>query len=181
MIFPFFRRSQRRATISGLYGTIVAQARIPSFYRDHAVPDTATGRFELIVLHVAILLDRLAQDSALRDLGQRVFDHFCRDMDSNLREMGIGDLAVPKQMRWMGEAFYGRAQAYRAALATSGDDALQEALARNVYRGAPDPLAVARLAAYMREAVGDLNTQDSAQLAAGVLRFPAPAASAISG
>lgn len=175
MIFPFFRPSRRRDTISGLYGTIVAQARMPGFYRDYAVPDMLKGRFELIVLHLTVLLDRFAQEPALRDLGQAVFDLFCQDMDHNLREMGVGDLAVPKEMRRIGEAFYGRAEAYRAALATADDRALAEALARNIYEAAVSPPA-ARLAAYMREAVRDLAAQDSAHLAAGHLRFPEPAA-----
>jgi cytochrome b pre-mRNA-processing protein 3 len=98
MVFPFVRRSKRCATISGLYGTIVAQARMPCFYRDYAVPDTLRGRFELIVLHLALLLDRLAADPAMRKLGQAVFDQFCRDMDHNLREIGVGDLAARPSM-----------------------------------------------------------------------------------
>ncbi len=105
MIFPRFRRKPRGPdTISALYGMIVAQARMPSFYRDYAVADTVNGRFDLIVLHLALVLDRLAQDPGLRDLGQGVFDRFCQDMDQNLREMGVGDLKVPKEMRRMGEA-----------------------------------------------------------------------------
>jgi cytochrome b pre-mRNA-processing protein 3 len=155
---------------------IVAQARMPGFYRDYAVPDTVNGRFELIVLHLTLLLDRLAQDPKLRRLEQAAFDQFCRDMDHNLREMGIGDLAVPKEMRRMGEAFYGRAQAYRAALAATDNSALAEALARNIYGGSTPLPAAARLEAYMREAVRDLKAQDSARLAAGSLRFPEPAA-----
>lgn len=177
MVFPFVRRSKRCATISGLYGTIVAQARMPCFYRDYAVPDTLSGRFELIVLHLALLLDRLAADPAMRKLGQAVFDQFCRDMDHNLREIGVGDLAVPKEMRRMGEAFYGRAQSYRAALASADNDALAQALARNIYRGIGSPPTVARLAAYVREAVGALQAQDSAGLASGRLCFPTPARS----
>ena len=172
MIFPLFRRSQRRDTISGLYGTIVAQARMPSFYRDWAVPDTLNGRFELIVLHLALLLDRLAKDPALRHLGQAVFGRFCQDMDHNLREMGVSDLAVPTEMRRMGEAFYGRAQAYRAALAAMDDGTLAEVLARDIYGVAGPVPAAARLAAYMREAVRDLEAQDSTRLAAGSLHFP---------
>ena len=51
MIFPLFRRKPRGAdTISTLYGMIVAQARLPTFYRDYAVADTVNGRFELVVL-----------------------------------------------------------------------------------------------------------------------------------
>jgi cytochrome b pre-mRNA-processing protein 3 len=171
MIFPLFRRPARPGTISALYGAIVAQARLPGFYRDYAVPDTVEGRFELIVLHLALVLDRFADEPTLRALGQGVFDRFCQDMDHNLREMGVGDLTVPKQMRRMGGAFYDRAQAYREALATTGDKALAEILTRNIYDGTPAHQAH-RLAAYMGEAVGHLNALDQATLAAGILRFP---------
>src|SRR5476651_2550688 len=143
MIFPRFRRSVRRDTISALYGMIVAHARLPCFYRDYAVADTVNGRFELIVLHLALLLDRLAGDPALKTLGQGVFDRFCQDMDHNLREIGISDLKVPQEMQRMGEAFYGRAQAYRSALAAPDGQALIDALVRNIYGGSPQAVAAA--------------------------------------
>src|SRR6185437_9960917 len=155
MIFPLFRRNARQNTISTLYGTIVAQARLPCFYREYAVPDTINGRFELLVMHLALVLDRLAEEPEVRDLGQSLFDHFCRDMDDNLRELGIGDLAVPKQMQRMGEAFYGRAQAYRKAVGATDNEALSEAIKRNIYDGGATGRTT-RLAAYMREAVRDL-------------------------
>jgi cytochrome b pre-mRNA-processing protein 3 len=173
MIFPLFRRSARPGTISALYGAIVAQARLPAFYRDYNVPDTVDGRFELIVLHLALLLDRLAEEPGMRGLGQGVFDLFCQDMDHNLREMGVGDLAVPKQMRRMGEAFYGRAQAYREAIAKADDKALAEALARDIYGGVKGRQAQ-RLAAYVREAIVRLKALDEAALAAGAIGFPQP-------
>ncbi len=176
MIFPLFRRRMRPDTISSLYGMIVAQARLPCFYREYAVADTVNGRFDLLVLHLAAVLDRLGEEPQLRDLGQALFDRFCQDMDHNLREMGIGDLAVPKAMQRMGEAFYGRAQAYKAALA-SGDDVLAEALTRNIYGGvAPSQAAPMRLAAYMREAVRVLKMQQTAGFLSGVLDLPDPAA-----
>ena len=176
MIFPIFRREPRDPdTISTLYGMIVAQARLPCFYRDYAVADTVNGRFDLIVLHLALLLDRLAQDTALQSLGQGVFDRFCQDMDHNLREMGVGDLKVPKQMRRLGEAYYGRSQAYRAAWAAKDDCALVETLERNIYDGSPAGSASApRLAAYTREALRELGAQPSASLAGGELHFPEP-------
>jgi len=177
MIFSLFRREPRGPdTISTLYGMIVAQARLPCFYRDYAVADSVNGRFDLIVLHLALVLDRLAQDPALQTLGQGIFDRFCQDMDHNLREMGVGDLKVPKQMRRLGEAYYGCAQAYRAAWAAQDDGALVEALERNIYGGgSPAGSAAApRLAAYMREALRDLGAQPSASLAGGALHFPEP-------
>ena len=178
MIFSLFRRDQRPDTISTLYGMIVAQARLPVFYRDYSVADTVNGRFDLIVLHLALVLNRMTEGGQLHSLGQGIFDRFCEDMDHNLREMGIGDLKVPKEMKRMGEAFYGRSQAYLAAIA-AGDNrrALISALARNIYGGAPSALdAAPRLAAYMLEAVRDLKNQDMAAFAASQLRFPDPAA-----
>jgi cytochrome b pre-mRNA-processing protein 3 len=177
MIFPLFHREPCGPdTISTLYGTIVAQARFPVFYRDYAVPDTVNGRFDLLVLHLVLVIDRLTQDPDLQRLGQGVFDRFCEDMDHNLREMGVGDLKVPKEMRRVGEAFYGRAQAYRAALAAPANGPLAAALERNIYGGSPTLAAAApRLAAYVREAVRDLAAQGSAGLAAGALRFLDPA------
>jgi cytochrome b pre-mRNA-processing protein 3 len=174
MIFPRFRRRVRPHTISTLYGTIVAQARLPCFYREYGVADTVNGRFDLLLLHLALVLDRLAEDPQTRDAGQALFDRFCADMDHNLREMGVGDLSVPKHMRRVGEAYYGRAQAYRAALAPEGQKALIEALERNIYAG-ETAAGAARLAAYMREAVRDLRDQPVSQLLAGKLKLPDPA------
>lgn len=177
MKFPRFRRDARPDTISALYGMIVAQARLPCFYRDYAVADTVNGRFDLIVLHLTLVLDRLAQEAGLRELGQGVFDRFCQDMEHNLREMSIGDMKVPKEMARIGEAFYGRQKAYLAALAQPEPNGLSEAVARNIYAGPSRvPAAAARLAAYMRVAVVDLRAQDARDLLAGEMRLPDPAA-----
>ena len=79
MIIPFFRRDPRGPdTISTLYGMIVAQARLPSFYRGYAVAYTVNGRFNMIVLDLTTVLDRPMQDPALRGLGQGSFDRFFR-------------------------------------------------------------------------------------------------------
>jgi cytochrome b pre-mRNA-processing protein 3 len=175
MIFPLFRRNPRQDTISTLYGTIVAQVRLPCFYREYGVADTVNGRFDLLVLHLATILDRLAEDAEFRDTGQALFDRFCQDMDHNLREMGIGDLSVPKEMQRIGEAFYGRAQAYRSARAAEGTEPLVEALTRNVYGGASVvPAAPARLAAYIKEVERELRGQRPADFMAGRLRLPDP-------
>src|SRR5215813_11076684 len=143
MIPPLFRRSPK-PTITALYGAIVAQARMPRFYEDYAVPDTVLGRFDMVLLHTVLVLRRLRAGEA-RDhaLAQALFDAFCRDMDHSLREMGISDQGVPREMRRVGEAFYGRAQAYDTALAAADDAALDEALARNVYAGTNDALGPA--------------------------------------
>ena len=175
MKFQLFTSRPAESTIDALYGAIVAQARSPDFYLAYGVPDTAEGRFEMIVLHLVLLFRRLAREpKTTRALAQGVFDRFCLDMDHNLREMGVGDLAVPKQMRRLGEAFYGRAGAYERAL-SADDGALISAVARNVFAeaGVSSPKA-SRLAAYILEAVRQLDTAESVAIAAGALGFPDP-------
>jgi cytochrome b pre-mRNA-processing protein 3 len=168
-MFPF-RRTPRDPTIEAVYGMIVAQARSPSFYRDYRVPDTVEGRIDMIVLHLVLVLRRWRDAPAnVRPLGQQIFDRFCRDMDDNFREMGVGDLTVPKEVRRVAEAFYGRAAAYEAAL--TDDAALTQVLARNVFGTAQPPLGARHLSAYMQEAARQLATQD---LSGGRLRFPDP-------
>lgn len=177
MILRPFRRSAENRTISALYGMIVTQARLPVFYADYGIPDTVEGRFDLIVLHLVLLLRRLArEDGPARGLGQRLFDTFCRDLDSNLREMGIGDLAVPKHMRRFGEAFYGRQAAYVTALDASDERDFEKALARNIFQtDGVDDRAV-RLARYARAALGGLDAQEQGAFIRGEVGFPNPEA-----
>ena len=179
MILPLFRRSN--PSIAALYGAIVTQARDPRFYQAYGVPDTALGRFDLILLHLALVLRRLRAGERLPViLAQGLFDAFCRDMDHNLREMGVGDQGVPRQMRRVGEAFYGRAQAYDAALAEQSNDALAGTLIRNVYAEAAEPgVAVERLADYVRRTVHDLEAQAIEHLLGGHVTFPEPVTLAV--
>lgn len=164
----------RNRSIRDLYGAIVAQARRPAFYRDYGVPDTVEGRFDLIVLHLVLLLRRLERSAAGVRVGQDLFDAFCRDLDGNLREMGVGDLAVPKQMRRFGEAFYGRQAAYLAAFAAADQGELEKALLRNIYSDVGAAAGAARLARYTRQALRQFDDQADDVLRRGEAVFPAP-------
>ncbi len=162
-----------------LYGAAVAAARDPHLYLALGVPDTLDGRFDLVGLYVFLLIGRL---SGLPDpgppLSQAVFDAMFSDMDTNLRELGVGDLSVGRRVRAMWEALHGRARAYEEAIAAGDDAALREALARNIWRGARPPAgsetAMARLVIAQR---AHLAQQPVAALAAGDVTF-LPAAEA---
>ncbi len=175
-MFSLFRRNQPLPSIQRLYGAIVAQSRQPAFYTQFGVADSIEGRLELLILHTFLVCHRLkAEGEAGRTLSQGVFDAFLDDMDRTLREMGIGDLSVPKRMKKIGQAFYGRTAAYDAAL-NEEEDVLAAALARNVLeRDGADP-AAGRLAAYVRSAVLVLAQADVAGLLRGEVTFPQPGA-----
>jgi len=176
MLWPFnhFRKPRlaSRGTIETIYGMIVTQGREPLFYRDLGVPDTVNGRFDLLVLHLWMVLRRLRPMEGGTGLSQALFDRFCDDMDANLREMGVGDLTVPKRMQAFGEAFYGRVAAYDLALAES-PAALAQALCKNIYSGVEIEDA-RRLAAYVGTAVAALSGVDNVVLLSGSWKFPQP-------
>jgi cytochrome b pre-mRNA-processing protein 3 len=178
MIFQLFATRPLSFNIDALYGAIVAQARLPGFYLGYGVPDTVEGRFDMIVLHLVLLFRRLASEpKATRDLSQGVFERFCQDMDHNLREMGVSDPSVPKEMRRIGEAFYGRAEAYERAIAAAGDDRgqlLASALARNVFAEPSVSSKATHLAAYVMAAAHWLEGAETAEVIGGGLKFPDP-------
>jgi cytochrome b pre-mRNA-processing protein 3 len=181
MLWPFnhFRKPRLppRGTIETIYGMIVTQAREPLFYRHLAVPDTVNGRFDLLVMHLWIVLRRLRPIEGGVELSQALFDQFCADMDANLREMGVGDLAVPKRMRAIGEAFYGRTAAYDLAL-SDGAEPLAQALCRNILDGQHIEQA-RRLSVYAEAAIASLASRDDQALLAGSWSFPSPIAEAV--
>jgi cytochrome b pre-mRNA-processing protein 3 len=179
MLWPFnhFRkpRISPRGTIEAIYGMIVTQAREPLFYRDLGVPDTVNGRFDLLVLHLWMVLRRLGPMERGKVLSQALFDRFCEDMDGNLREMGVGDLTVPKRMQAFGEAFYGRVAAYDLAV-DAGREPLAQSLCKNIYNGAQIENA-SRLAVYVEAALAALTGLDESALLDGSWQFPMPARS----
>ncbi len=159
-----------------LYAAAVARAAMPDFYRRLAVPDSFDGRFDLLVLHVHLLVRRLGQaDPLARETGQRVFDRLVATLDVSLRDLGVSDLKVGARVKEAARGYYGRAVAYDRALADDGPEALIGALARNLYATAtPPPQAVAQMAAYVRRAVAALESVPEAALLAGEVSFPDP-------
>jgi cytochrome b pre-mRNA-processing protein 3 len=175
----FFPSAERqRAHV--LYVALVEQSRNPFFYASSGVPDTLDGRFELILLHMFLVLHRLKAahggvfDEKESGCEQRLIEVFVEDMDRSLREIGVGDLGVGRRVKTMANAFYGRLQSYEHALGES-EAALHEALRRNLYgtTQATDE-AIHAMAGYVREAVAKLAAQDVTQLQDGVITFTDP-------
>lgn len=168
----------REATRQGafIYNSIVEQARRPEFYAALDVPDTLDGRFDLIVLHAGLYLPRLkAVKPDGNRLSQAMFDQMFANLEFNLRELGVGDVGVPRRMKDMLQAFYGRVASYDNALRIGDMPQLRAALHRNVYRAAEvDPARVDALASYVRAAAESLKAADDDVIVAGAFAWPAP-------
>ena len=107
-LLALFRRKPMERPGFLLYTAAVTAARDPWFFGPAiGAPDTLDGRFDLVGLHVGVLIRRLHRDPDPRgaEAAQAVFDAMFSDMDMNLREMGVGDMSVGKRVKRMWEAF----------------------------------------------------------------------------
>lgn len=142
----------RPAALAGasLYDRVVEQARSPRLYSEFGAPDTTEGRFEIYSLHVYLLLERLKeQGPQAAETAQALLDTYLSALDNTLREMGLGDVGVGRQVRKLGEAFYGRVRSYEVGMAALPDTGeLQAMLVRTAYAGVASASAP-RLADYI--------------------------------
>ncbi|NWH08482.1 MAG: ubiquinol-cytochrome C chaperone [Alphaproteobacteria bacterium] len=168
-----FRASPLKTEAAALYDAIGSQARHPGFYTTLSVPDTLDGRFELVVLHAAMVFHGIRRHGeAGRALAQTTCDLMFKSFDTALRELGVGDLSVPKRVKAMAGAYRGRMDVYEAAFRAEGDDALIEALGRNVFRGRlEDPRPVTALSAYVRQTLQNLEALPLSAYETGNLSF----------
>jgi cytochrome b pre-mRNA-processing protein 3 len=172
MIFGLFRKKPFKDEAAALAGAITAQSRLPAFFLPpYGAPDTFEGRFEVTVLNAGLLLRRLTLAEAPGpELAQATSDAVFSLFDDALREKGISDTGVPKRMKKLAGAFSGRGAAYVQA-AGQGDEALAEALARNVLAGRGVGTAFAD---YFRRAESALAAVPLETFLRGEAPFPAP-------
>jgi cytochrome b pre-mRNA-processing protein 3 len=174
MLKHLFRPNHIRTIGRSLHASIVAAARDPSMFGDGLVPDTLDGRFDLVVLHAALVHIRLAgRGEQAERTSQALFDATFDAFDDALREIGVGDLTVAKRIKDMAKAFYGRSTAYRRALEARDDAALGDALTRNLFaRSEPGPSAVGDFAEYAFAAFDGLAAISDKDILNGQIVWP---------
>lgn len=173
------RRNQR--VVDSLYEQIVATARQQTPYSEWTIPDTPLGRYEMLGLFVFLVLHRLRSEGPQADaIGQELADAFFADVDHSLRELGIGDMGIPKRMKKLARMFYGRAGSYGDAIDADDRAALAAALGRNIMPEQPGWTGAEPMAEYVLEVAGALARQPLERILAGDVSFPlAPATTGV--
>ena len=168
--------TNRRQTARSLYGSIVTRAREPTFYAAWGVPDTVQGRFEMIVLHLVLVLRRLAVEGRAGErLARALTETFMVDLDDAMREMTFGDLAVPREVKRAAAALFDRHRAYLAALGAAHDMTLAQTIGDQLaYLGCIEDLEA--IAAYVRKCASALDAEPAALILAGQVAWPPLAA-----
>ena len=178
MLDRLFRRRREAHAVAEFFVKIVAQAREPAFYRDLGVPDTLDGRFDMVVLHVFLVMRRLkGQGAAATERSRLLYETMIDNFEKSLLEQGVGDSGISRRVKTMARGMAGRIQAYDRALAADADERLLEvALDNNVYGTVTDtnPGHLAAMAAYVRREAAGLEAQPLESLLAGDIRFGEP-------
>lgn len=149
-----------------LFEAALAASRNPILYRDFEVPDTFDGRFDALLLHLWPMFRSIEVDEKL---SQGLYDVTFKRMELALRETGVGDLGVGKQVRAMMKAFYGRLTNYTESRT---DEQLRDALRRNLFGtvAKPDFRVSDGMVAYARK-LADLRFSPE-DIKAGRLAYP---------
>jgi cytochrome b pre-mRNA-processing protein 3 len=172
------RRAPVTRKAGELYGGVVTAARNPGFYGPGRVADTPEGRFELVALHLFLVAERAKALPGGEALAQALIEALITDMDDCMREMGVGDLTVPKKVKRAAAGFYERSGDYRAALARAKPtppqpDPLADVIAR-VMLASPDEHNFANdVADYMRASHQLLAATSAAKFETGKISFAA--------
>lgn len=124
-----FKGASQRQEAERLLDRVVAAGRNPALFGEGRAQDTLEGRFEVLTVFASLALYKMREDRAL---AQAFTDRLFGALDAGLREAGTGDTAVSKRMHELAGAFYGRLQAYSAALDAGDAGQFSEALERNV-------------------------------------------------
>ncbi len=175
MFFGLFgKKNGNAAIVARQYEILTQAARQPALYETLDVPDTVMGRFEMLSV-VLILYFRRTRASARagQEIAQEIIDAFFEDVDHSIRELGVGDVSVPKRMKKFAGMFYGRLESYAAAFDARDGAALAAALRRNIHPKAGEAApAMIGLAAYLMQVDTVLAARDEETVEAGALTFP---------
>jgi cytochrome b pre-mRNA-processing protein 3 len=159
MIFDLFKtRKNNRQIVDRQYALLTQAARTPQFYLALDVPDTVMGRFEMLSLIMILYLRRTTKSQTSgQEVAQEIIDAFFQDIDHSIRELGIGDQAVPKRMKKLAGMFYGRLETYGQALDLNDCQGLAAALKRNIHPEHVDAADMAGLAEWALRAEVELS------------------------
>jgi cytochrome b pre-mRNA-processing protein 3 len=119
---------------SALFDALTAEARQPHWYVEGKVPDTLDGRFAVLATVAALALTRLeGEGESGNHTAVALTERFIEVMESEHRELGVGDPTLGKTVRKLVGMLARRTELWRSARAgnVGRADATRESLYKN--------------------------------------------------
>jgi len=175
MLSAFFKKSSSTIPPQQLYGSVMAQARLPEFFIDFSMPDTVMGRFDVLSLHIYLLARRFREEGSpiAMDLSQEVFDLYVYDVERALRELGIGDTSVPKKKKKMIRSFYGQIDDFDEPINAGDKEAISEKVQLR-YLSETQNADPYKLTSYILKTESHLKGQSMKALLSGEVNWVSP-------
>ena len=148
---------------AALFERVSAEARRPSWYVEGAVPDTLDGRFAVLATITALVLVRLERDGDGGNAASvALTERFIAVMESEHRELGLGDPTLGKTVRKLVAMLARRVELWRRA-----DGDWSEASCESLYKGEVGEPALKHSAKALRELAQRLDATPLAELEEG--------------
>jgi len=135
---------------AALFDTLTAEARRPHWYVEGTVPDTIDGRFGVLATVTALAIVRLEQDGDAGNAASvALTERFIEVMETEHREIGIGDPALGRQVRRLVGSLSRRTDLWRSAI--NGQEEWSEAARESLYKESVSSDALMHSAGALRE------------------------------
>ena len=146
-----------------LFAALTDRARQPHWYVEGKIPDTLDGRFAVLVTITALTLVRLEADGETGNAASvHLTERFIEVMESEHRELGLGDPTLGKTVRKLVAMLARRVELWRRA-----DGDWSEASCESLYKGEVGEPALKHSAKALRELAQRLDATPLAELEEG--------------
>jgi len=161
--FLFRGLTAQDARGTALFDAVTAEARRPDWFVQGQVPDTLDGRFAVLATLAALVLVRLEREGEGGDaVSVALTERFIEVMESEHRELGLGDPTLGKTVRKLVGMLAKRVELWRDAQAH-----WIEATRESLYRGEPGDDALRHGASAVKEWARRLDETPLADLEQG--------------
>jgi cytochrome b pre-mRNA-processing protein 3 len=161
--FLFRGLTAQPARGEALFGAVTAEARRRSWYVEGKVADTLDGRFAVLATIAALVLVRLESEGETgNDASVALTERFIHVMESEHRELGLGDPTLGKTVRKLVAMLARRTELWRG-----GTREWIEATRESLYKGDVEDDALQHSAAALRDLARRLHATPLAALEQG--------------
>lgn len=166
------KRKLNYRSATEVYQGLVQASRGRFLFEVVGVPDNPQGRFESLILHMFLFQRRLGAIESGGLLAQALMDTMSDDLDRSIREMGVGDLRVGKNVKSLFKMVHQRFQLYEGSLDNPGQMAASLGVVFSVGAQTQKSVEINLLNMYLASFARKLNEYSDTDIVEASFSFP---------